>query len=94
MELTGALKDRQVPGRWLSLARLSRPLTRPIGTTGTGKSTATREILAVALARGDRAVIADPDGHYMEQFYDATRGDVTMPANHTPLRGHAIRMIQ
>jgi hypothetical protein len=33
-----------------------------IGTTGTGKSTAIREILAAALARGDRAMIADPDG--------------------------------
>jgi len=33
-----------------------------IGTTGTGKSTAIREMLAAALARGARAVIADPDG--------------------------------
>jgi len=32
-----------------------------IGTTGTGKSTAIREILSAALTRGDRAVIADPD---------------------------------
>ena len=32
-----------------------------IGTTGTGKSTVIREILAAALARGDRAVVADPD---------------------------------
>ena len=33
-----------------------------IGTTGSGKSTAIREILTGALARGDRAIIADPDG--------------------------------
>ena len=33
-----------------------------IGTTGTGKSTAIRELLRAALGRGDRAVIADPDG--------------------------------
>ena len=33
-----------------------------MGTTGTGKSTAIRELLRGALARGDRAVIADPDG--------------------------------
>src|SRR5689334_8538079 len=33
-----------------------------IGTTGTGKSTAIRELLAGALDRGDRAVITDPDG--------------------------------
>ncbi|MBV9723853.1 MAG: type IV secretion system DNA-binding domain-containing protein, partial [Gammaproteobacteria bacterium] len=46
-----------------------------IGTTGTGKSTAIREMLAAALGRGDRAVIADPDGGYLRHFYDAARGD-------------------
>jgi len=45
-----------------------------IGTTGTGKSTAIREILSAALARGDRAVIADPDGGYLNNFYNAERG--------------------
>jgi hypothetical protein len=49
-----------------------------IGTTGTGKSTAIREILNAALARGDRAVIADPDGGYLRQFYDASRGDLIL----------------
>jgi len=39
-----------------------------IGTTGTGKSTAIRELLRGALARGDRAVIADPDGSYWQHF--------------------------
>jgi type IV secretory pathway TraG/TraD family ATPase VirD4 len=46
-----------------------------IGTTGTGKSTAIRELLNSALERGDRAVIADPDGSYLNRFYDADRGD-------------------
>jgi len=46
-----------------------------IGTTGTGKSTAIRELLTGALARGDRAVIADPDGSYLAKFYDPHRGD-------------------
>ena len=46
-----------------------------IGTTGTGKSTAIRELLRGALARGDRVVIADPDGAYLAEFYDAARGD-------------------
>ena len=46
-----------------------------IGTTGTGKSTAIRELLAGALERGDRAVIADPDGSYLNRFYDPHRGD-------------------
>jgi len=49
-----------------------------IGTTGTGKSTAIRELLEGALARGDRAVIADPDGGYLNRFYDASRGDVIL----------------
>jgi hypothetical protein len=49
-----------------------------IGTTGTGKSTAIREMLTAALARGDRAVIADPDGGYLRHFYDATRGDMIL----------------
>ena len=49
-----------------------------IGTTGTGKSTAIQEILAGALARGDRAVIADPDGGYMRHFYRPDRGDVVL----------------
>ena len=49
-----------------------------IGTTGTGKSTAIQEILSAALARGDRAVIADPDGGYLRRFHRAERGDVLM----------------
>jgi type IV secretory pathway TraG/TraD family ATPase VirD4 len=49
-----------------------------IGTTGTGKSTAIRELLARALDRGDRAVITDPDGRYLARFHDAGRGDVIL----------------
>lgn len=49
-----------------------------IGTTGTGKSTAFRELLTRALARGDRAVIADPNGDYARDFYDPTRGDIIL----------------
>jgi type IV secretory pathway TraG/TraD family ATPase VirD4 len=49
-----------------------------IGTTGTGKSTAIQEILSAALTRGDRAVIADPDGGYLRRFFDAERGDTIL----------------
>jgi type IV secretory pathway TraG/TraD family ATPase VirD4 len=49
-----------------------------IGTTGTGKSTAIRELLEAALARGDRAVFADPDFGYLARFYDPGRGDVIL----------------
>src|SRR5579863_2939090 len=52
------------------------PLDEPkhfkmIGTTGSGKSTAIRELLSGALARGDRAIIADPDGGYLARFFSA-----------------------
>lgn len=49
-----------------------------IGTTGTGKSTAIRGLLRGALGRGDRAVIADPDGAYVQEFYNLGRGDVIL----------------
>ncbi len=49
-----------------------------VGTTGTGKSTAIRGLLRGALARGDRAVIADPDGAYAAEFYQPSRGDLIL----------------
>jgi type IV secretory pathway TraG/TraD family ATPase VirD4 len=58
-----------------------------VGTTGTGKSTAIRELLDGALARGDRAVIADPDAGYLTRFYDPGRGDVIL--NPFDPRAHA-----
>ena len=49
-----------------------------IGTTGTGKTTAIRELLGSAIARGDRAVFADPDAGYLEHFYNRNRGDIVL----------------
>jgi len=49
-----------------------------IGTTGTGKSTAIRELLRGALRRGDRAVLADPDGGNLALFHDRYRGDTVL----------------
>jgi hypothetical protein len=49
-----------------------------IGTTGTGKSTAICEMLQGALRRGDRAIVADPDGGYLRRFYNPDRGDVIL----------------
>ncbi len=49
-----------------------------IGTTGTGKSTAIRELMDAALARGDRAVFADPDGGYHARFFNRYRGDIVL----------------
>jgi Type IV secretion-system coupling protein DNA-binding domain len=68
----------------ITLAGISVPLVdetkhfKIIGTTGTGKSTAIREILNAALLRGDRVVIADPDGGYLNRYYDPNRGDVIL----------------
>ena len=49
-----------------------------LGTTGTGKTTAIRGLLAGALDRGDRAVVADPDGAYIREFFDDARGDAIL----------------
>ena len=49
-----------------------------IGTTGTGKSTAIRQLLRKAIGRGDRAVFADPDGGYCREFYQRYRGDIVL----------------
>jgi type IV secretory pathway TraG/TraD family ATPase VirD4 len=88
----GALVGRYVPAAAKSRARAAEitlaGLAIPaqdetkhfklIGTTGTGKSTAIREIMTQALARGDRAVIADPDGGYLRHFHRPERGDVLL----------------
>lgn len=49
-----------------------------LGTTGTGKSTAIASLLRQALARGDRAVVTDPDGGYAVRFFTPRRGDVLL----------------
>ncbi len=80
----GVSAPRSARHRQITLAGAAIPLLdetkhfKLIGTTGTGKSTAIQEILETALARGDRAVIADPDGGYLKRFYDPGRGDVVL----------------
>ncbi len=49
-----------------------------LGTTGTGKTTAICELLSHLQQRGDRAVVADPDGGYIRRFYDPKRGDLIL----------------
>ena len=77
-------RKRKGQGRGSTLAAIPIPPLdetkhfKMLGTTGTGKSTAIREPLEGALERGDRAVIADPDGGYVSRFYDASRGDVIL----------------
>ncbi len=43
------------------------------GTTGTGKNALIRQVVAQAIERGDRCVLFDLTGHYMEAFYDPER---------------------
>jgi hypothetical protein len=50
-----------------------------LGTTGTGKSTIIRQIIDIARRRGDRMIIADPDGGYLAAFYDPDRDHVLCP---------------
>ena len=58
---------------------MTRPSTsKLIGTTGSGKSTAIRELLYQAIKRGDRAIFADPDGGYLTKLYDPHFGDVIL----------------
>jgi type IV secretory pathway TraG/TraD family ATPase VirD4 len=46
------------------------------GSTGTGKTTAVAELLDGITARGDRAVIVDPNGAYASMFFEP--GDVIL----------------
>lgn len=41
-----------------------------LGGTGTGKSTEIRKVINFVRNRGDRLIIADPDGGYLANFYD------------------------
>ena len=66
-----------VGGRFIEMSDEAKHF-KLIGTTGTGKSTAIQEILTSAIGRGDRAVIADPDGGYLDRFYDPARGDIVL----------------
>lgn len=47
-----------------------------IGATGSGKSTALRALMADACRRGDRQVVADPEGAAMSSFYEP--GDIIL----------------
>ena len=89
----GAAQSHELTSRAITLAGV--PITaddetkhfKLIGTTGTGKSTAIRELLGAALRRGDKAVVADPDGGYLASFYNRERGDVIL----NPLQPGSVR---
>ena len=64
-----------------------------IGTTGTGKTTAIRELLESAIARGDRAVFADPDAGYrnISTIATAATSFYSIHSSRTPQSGICLR---
>lgn len=56
-----------------------------LGTTGTGKSTAIKELIHTSKIRGDRHIICDPDGSYFNDF--GAYGDSVL----NPLRENSVQ---
>lgn len=49
-----------------------------IGKSGTGKTSVLHDHVGQIAARGEHALIFDPDGSYIERFYSPERGDVIL----------------
>ncbi|WP_420607439.1 type IV secretion system DNA-binding domain-containing protein [Novosphingopyxis sp.] len=64
-----------VPYPW----RLEQSHAMLIGTTGTGKTVALTDLLSEARSRGQRAVVFDLTGAFIEAFYDAERDVILNP---------------
>lgn len=64
-----------VPFPW----RLEQSHAMLIGTTGTGKTVALRDLLAQIRSRGARAVVFDLTGAFVEAFYDPERDTILNP---------------
>jgi type IV conjugative transfer system coupling protein TraD len=64
-----------IPFPW----RLEQSHTMLIGTTGTGKTVALRDLLAQVRERGARAVVFDLTGAFIEAFYDPARDTILNP---------------
>lgn len=59
--------------------RLEQSHTMLIGTTGTGKTVALTQLVSEARQRGQRAVIFDLTGAFIESFYDPARDIILNP---------------
>lgn len=59
--------------------RLEQSHAMLIGTTGMGKTVALLDMIAEARKRGERAIIFDLTGAYIEQFYDPARDVILNP---------------
>ncbi|WP_427047275.1 type IV secretion system DNA-binding domain-containing protein [Halomonas casei] len=68
--LTKKRKQQQI-----TIANIPMPLSAEVrhvaigGSTGTGKTTAMKEMMLGALKRGDKQIILDPDGDFLKTFY-------------------------
>ena len=49
-----------------------------VGTTGSGKTTALRQLLDVVDARGETALVFDPAGEFIAYYFDPSRGDIIL----------------
>lgn len=64
-----AIKNNCISFAGVQIKQQSEPLHfSAIGTTGTGKSTAIKELIYTSKKRGDKHVICDPDGGYFDEF--------------------------
>ncbi len=78
--LTGAEADRQAVavGTVPIPNRLETRHMAMIGTTGSGKTTALRQLLDGIEARGEAALVYDTSGEFIAHYYDPARGDVIL----------------
>jgi len=79
------LRFEKAPWRWLPLGpsyrvprRLESSHIELIGDTGSGKSTAIRQILRQVQERGETAIVYDPAMDFVGEFYDLSRGDLIL----------------
>ena len=67
-----------VPYPW----RAETQHTMIAGTTGAGKTQIIQDLVRQVRARGDRAVVWDPMGNYVEAFFDPARDAILNPLDH------------
>ena len=79
------LRFEKAPWRWLPFGpsyriprRLESSHIELIGDTGSGKSTAIRQILRQIQERGETAIVYDPAMDFVGEFYDPSRGDLIL----------------
>ena len=79
------LRFEKAPLRWLPFGpsfriprRLESSHIELIGDTGSGKSTAIRQILRQIQERGETAIVYDPAMDFVGEFYDPSRGDLIL----------------